>query len=128
MYEFGERSPQQQATMALVEWKSADKCLSNSRLVSHDAQEIELRCLCHLRRRIGPVANANQSGWDVLGEHASGLMDQGDKLVESRLSDQHEEIAASDELGSGGVKPHATHVDNGVDVVKMAKAVCQSLC
>ena len=66
MYEFGKCSPQQQATMTLVEGKSADECLGNSRFVSHDPQEIELRGLCHLRRRIGPVANANQSGWDVL--------------------------------------------------------------
>lgn len=78
MYELGECSPQQEATMTLVEWKSADECLGNSRLVSHDAQEIELSGLGHFSRRIGPVANANQNGWDVLGEQASGLMNKGD--------------------------------------------------
>lgn len=114
--------------MTLVDRKSSDERLGHSRIVSHNAQEIELGSFCHLRRWVGPVTNTNQSGGNVLRENPSGLMDQGDELVEPGLSDKEEQVAVIDELGSRGVKPYPADVYHRVDFVKVAKAICQSLC
>ena len=126
MDKFGQGSPQQQPALTPVVGQAASQGLGHPRFVGHDAQEIELRGLGHLRWRIWPVAYANQRGGNFMGNQSSGLMNQRNKMVEPGSSDEHEQVTVLDELSRWGTRPHSANVDHSIDVVETAKAFGQS--
>lgn len=127
MDELGQGAPHQQPAMALMGRQPSSQSLGDSSFVGHHAEEVELTGLCHLCWRIGAVANAHQCGGNVVGDGPAGLVDEGHELIEARSSHKHQQIAVFNEFGSGGVRPYSANVNDSVDVVKAAKAICQSL-